>query len=169
MPNPNSSKRFCFTLYKEVKEEKTVTYTLERAEEVFESLHEQKVINYTCYQQEQGCEEGKHHLQGYLELAGKGSKGFKTKSKVASFLRGYLPEGDAYAIFFRYMNFAIAKGSAEQNKAYCSKETCECENDVCNFGHGHFNEIGEVSQQGRRTDVYDVKDAIDGGMSYAHT
>lgn len=164
MPNPESSKRFCFTLYQEVKQEDILTFNDDRAVEIFNKLHEKGAINYACWQTEKGCQEGKVHLQGYFELAAKGSKGYKRKSTVGKFLRGFCDDGDAYSIFFRYMNFAIAKGSAEQNKIYCHKETCDYGEDVCQFTSHARNEVGEAVTQGRRTDVLDVKEAIDSGI-----
>lgn len=49
-------------------------------------------------------------------------------------------------------HITVAKGTSEQNRAYCSKD-------------GNFTEIGTMPKQGRRTDIAEFRDAILAGMT----
>lgn len=80
-------------------------------------------------------EQGTPHLQGYLELNAK--KGLRTLKRSLGVERIHLE---------------AARGSLEQNRTYCSKE-------------GSVTELGEAMQQGRRTDLEDIKSKLDSGTT----
>lgn len=102
-------------------------------------------IKYIVVGRETAPTTGMRHLQGYISFANP-----KTMRQVKTWLREWGPGSPC---------LAIARGSASQNRTYCSKD-------------GDFFEAGNVPQQGQRTDldlVYeDVKqgkhivDIIDG-------
>jgi len=95
-------------------------------------LTENENVNYTIFQLEVG-ELGTEHIQGYVQLKVKKRMNW-LKDNVAS--RG---------------SYRIAKGSAEQNRTYCSKEEGRVE--------GPF-EYGEIMKAGRRSDLAEVRDMI---------
>lgn len=87
-------------------------------------------IRYAVWQKEQG-EAGTPHLQGYIQ--------YKTAKRFSTLKRRY-PR----------FHFEVARGSAEQNRKYCTKEP--------RLG-GPWT-VGECPQQGRRTDLEAVADTI---------
>lgn len=101
-------------------------------------------MTYLCFQCEIGKDTGKFHLQGYMEFKnGVAIKTIKKKfCKIAN------------------LNIERLKGTAEQNRNYCSKlDTKVLEYD--------FKEFGEIKQTaGKRTDWDIIKKNIDNGMSY---
>lgn len=94
-------------------------------------------IKYVIYQLERG-EQGTPHLQGYISL--KKPQRMSWIKKITS----KLPEGLSFTVFER-AHLIEAKGSAEQNKAYCTKTDDRLE--------GPW-ELGDVPKgQGERTDL----------------
>lgn len=91
--------------------------------------------DYLVYQLEKGAE-GTPHLQGYVY--------FPNPLRLTS-----LKKLDARA------HWLPAKGSALQNKAYCTKEDTRIE--------GPF-EFGSLPQQGKRNDLEHLKTCLDQGM-----
>lgn len=94
-------------------------------------------VRYIVYQLERG-EQGTPHLQGYIHLQ---------RQQRMSWLKGLKQrtvEGEEYTVFER-AHFIAAKGSAAQNKAYCTKTEGRVE--------GPW-ELGEQPKgQGQRTDL----------------
>lgn len=83
---------------------------------------------------EKGDKEETPHIQGYV---------FFKKKKRLSFLKKLWPRG----------HFEVARGSPQQNYAYCSKD-------------GLFHEHGTLPKgQGSRTDLARVKELVDSGAS----
>lgn len=103
------------------------------------------VCRYICFGLEIAPETGTPHIQGYLECAGQ--KARRTLSKA-----------------FPRAAFFPAKGSAEQNITYCSKEGKFFED-----GENPLTpaEDGSLKGQGRRNDIHRVKQIIaeGGGMA----
>lgn len=91
------------------------------------------VFSYLIYGREVAPSTGTPHLQGYAEL--------EKQTRIGT-IRKLLPK----------MHVERAKGSAKQNKAYCSKSE-----DVV--------EMGEARQQGKRSDLEGVMRDIDAGAS----
>ncbi len=77
--------------------------------------------------------EGTPHLQGYVNFAVQVS--FKKMKEL-------IPRA----------HFERAKGTAQQNRVYCTKDL-------------DFDEFGEIPLAGKRTDLADFRDAIRGGMN----
>lgn len=98
--------------------------------EAFRPQFDESKMKYMCYQLEQG-ENGTPHLQGYVN--------FKNP-QAFSYLKKWMPQA----------HFEVAHGTPEQNQAYCSKEP-RLED---------FVEFGELPQQGKRTDLEVVVNAI---------
>jgi len=93
---------------------------------------------YCVYQLEQGEERATPHYQGYVEFAN--AKTLAAVKKLSGLERAHFEE---------------AKGTAEQNRAYCTKEEDRLD--------GPWT-WGEPSVgQGKRTDLLEVKAAIDQG------
>lgn len=88
---------------------------------------EQIDYKYLCYGKEIAPTTGTPHLQGYIYFKSQ-------RSKVAVCKMGL-------------GNIAVAKGTALQNKDYCSKE-------------GTFKELGQIPLSGKRTDLTNLRDAI---------
>lgn len=88
---------------------------------------------YLVYGREKAPTTGTPHLQGYVYLV---------NQRTLSSLRKDFPK----------IRWAIAKGTGEQNRTYCTKE-------------GNFFEDGEVPQQGKRTDISEIRDLVDAGGS----
>lgn len=86
-------------------------------------------ITYICYGKEVCPTTGRPHLQGYFEMG---------KAKTFSALTKKLPKG---------IHLELAKGNADENKAYCSKEN-------------EFIEYGKPKEQGKRTDLEGIKNEI---------
>ncbi len=104
------------------------------------SIEKQKFLNNLKYQfliyQKEACPTtGRLHLQGYIEL-----KSAKTVKAMSKYLGG--------------ITVLIAKGSAEQNITYCSKDESASEEDGSSFRGG------TPKQQGKRNDILDVKRKI---------
>lgn len=96
--------------------------------------------NYLVYQLEEG-EAGTPHLQGYIN--------FKNPVRFSEF-RTWFPGNSAH--------IAIAKGSAGQNKTYCTKEEGRLQ--------GPW-EFGTIPEPGKRNDLLLVQSALDAGATLA--
>ncbi|AXQ65795.1 MAG: putative viral replication protein [Cressdnaviricota sp.] len=95
------------------------------------SLYEEDKVNYICFGKEIG-EQGTPHLQGYAS--------FEKQSRFNS-VKKLIPDS----------HLSVAKGSAAQNRIYCSKE-------------GDFTELGDIpSSQGKRNDLEEFKTAVKEG------
>lgn len=119
------SKRWCFTLN---------NFTDDEELEV-RSLASQDSIQYLIYGQEVGAN-GTPHLQGYLETT--------TKKSLSSMKK----------LIGSRFHLEAAKGTAAQNKEYCTKEG------------GTIFEEGSPMSQGKRSDLDVIKKEIDEGASY---
>lgn len=86
---------------------------------------------YICYEPEVG-EQGTPHIQGYVYFTNP-----RTMKGVERVLGGRA-------------SLRIAKGTAAQNRTYCSKD-------------GKLSERGEMPEQGKRTDIDDMKELIQNG------
>nr|QKV51232.1 putative replication associated protein [Crucivirus sp.] len=86
-------------------------------------------FRYLCFEQEIG-ESGTPHIQGYVHF------------KDAHTIRDLSKKLRRAAIF-------IARGTAAQNRAYCSKDN-----------NGTFQEFGEIPKQGQRNDKLKMSDTI---------
>ncbi len=82
---------------------------------------------------------GTKHLQGYVKL-------FKQKTAKTAY-------NELASIFETRPHMEIAKGSAKQNRAYCSKE-------------GDFFEWGDIPTPGTRADLHAMRDAIIDGATW---
>jgi len=90
---------------------------------------------YLVFQLEEG-DSGTPHIQGYVSF---------TKRCSLSTLKALFPRA----------HWEVAKGSADQNKKYCTKEPRLA---------GPF-EMGKAPAPGKRNDLDEVKASLDGGMS----
>jgi len=106
---------------------------------------------FLIYQREQ---EGHEHLQGYLEL---------TNSKT--FKQIHLMDGLEDAHFER------RRGTAKQAAHYCMKPVDGCVCDVCDEERANPTKLegpwsfGEMSAQGQRADLLEIKRDIDRGVT----
>ena len=89
-------------------------------------------------------EQGTPHLQGYITLKRPQRRSWLQK------LTGKTAEGAVFHVFERAALF-VAKGNAEQNKKYCTKEEGRLE--------GPW-EIGDFPKQGERTDLADAAKSL---------
>lgn len=110
----------------------------ERCSQDSREEEKQSEVRYLCFGEETGSEGETPHLQAYIELRNK---------KTLSFLKDLLQAPTLHA--------EKAKGSAAQNKVYCSKEG------IC------FREYGTpgVQGQGRRRDLESVREMIVSGAT----
>lgn len=111
-------------------------------------------VKYCVYQREICPTTNRVHLQGYLELS---------QSKTYSALHNLLGLENAH--------FEKRYGSAKQARHYCLKPVAGCDCEVCRKEiatptklEGPW-EFGEMSSQGQRADLLEVKKAIDRGTS----
>ena len=100
---------------------------------------------YCCYQQEIAPETGRRHHQGYVYFAN--AVRLATVRERIHSATGVIPHCE------------IAKGTAEQNKAYCSKPASGLP--------GTFREHGTIPKQGKRSDLDSIAEAIMEGSSMA--
>lgn len=100
-------------------------------------------IKYIVYQLERG-DQGTPHLQGYIQLSRPQRMSWlkKVTSKTA--------DGEVFNVFDR-AHLIVAKGNADQNKAYCTKAEGRLE--------GPWT-IGEASKQGDRTDLKEAAEQL---------
>jgi len=94
---------------------------------------------YLVYQEEQGAN-GTSHLQGYI---------FFTVRKTFDWIKRLCPTA----------HWEAAKGSAEQNKAYCTKA------DTRKSGPWEIGQLPKDKGQGARSDLKRLYSAIEGGAS----
>jgi len=120
------SRSYCFTLNNPSDDEVLVPQAWEEN------------YNYLVYQLEVG-EEGTPHLQGYIN--------FKNPVEFDAF-RHYFPGTRARIV--------IAKGTAKQNRTYCTKEEGRLD--------GPW-EFGRLPEQGKRSDLLAMKEDLDDGAS----
>lgn len=100
-----------------------------------EDLEYMDSMSFKCSERETCPETKKQHWQGYVE--------FKKKISL-----GGLKKVDATA------HWEAAKGSAQDNMAYCAKEN-----------NGTYSEFGKTMQQGDRTDINVLRDTVLAGKS----
>lgn len=127
VPSQTRARSWCFTLNNPTEEEILLPQSWDDSS-----------YNYLVYQLELG-ESGTPHLQGYVS--------FKNPVRFAEF-RKYFVDQRAH--------IAAAKGTAEQNKKYCTKEEGRLQ--------GPW-EYGEVPQPGKRNDLLAVKELLDLGAT----
>lgn len=137
------------------KQFRNVVFTINNYDDsVEQNLKNLAGIVYLVYGKEVG-ESGTKHLQGYME--------FKSP-KALSTLKKKLPTA----------HFEERRGTAKQASEYCKKGTQSHEEWVSmntsgpTYGNGaDVYEFGEINQQGARTDLQPVFEAIDSGMDLA--
>lgn len=110
-------------------------YTNEH-EEQLKKLFEEGVVKYLVYGREVAPETKTPHLQGYLN--------FGTTRKRLQTVKNLCPA-------LSHAHLEGAKGNGNQNRTYCIKE-------------GDFVEFGEVINQGKRTDLDDMKARVQEGV-----
>lgn len=125
MTKSKRSKRWCFTLN---------NYTVEEESMLRQLCLEDKELDYCVFGHEVGSNETPH-LQGYLELK---------KRRTLRSLKNLI--GNRY-------HFSIARGTAEENLNYCTKQ------DEDAFVYG------SPMKQGERTDLEEIKTRLDGGSN----
>lgn len=102
-------------------------------------------FSYACYQLETAPTTGTLHCQGYIY--------FKTNRRMG-WVKQWLGElGFQYTINRPlYPHVERAKGTAGQNRDYCSKDDSAVA--------GTFRELGEIPRQGNRSDLAELAQAI---------
>ena len=95
-------------------------------------------VRYIVYQRERGAE-GTEHIQGYLQFV---------KPRLLTWVKK-LTYNDTLP--FARAHLAVARGSPEQNKAYCTKDDTRVD--------GPW-ELGAPSKSGERTDLHAVFDRL---------
>lgn len=103
-------------------------------------------ISYACWQQEIG-ENGNRHLQGYVECIGKRSL------RQLLTIPGFDTQAKGYSI-----RFDVRRGTQQQAIQYCSKVDDTTVPDT-------FVEYGEKKEQGKRSDLDEIKEKMDLGTS----
>jgi hypothetical protein len=93
-------------------------------------------FRYVIFGRERCPETGKRHLQGYL---------YRSSKATMDGVKRILGDG------FRHIHLEPAKGTAAQNREYCTKEA-------------DFEEFGVAPSQGRRNDLAIIKSRIDEGV-----
>lgn len=121
------NRRYCFTIPNYTKK------NLVEFSAIAESLDRHR---YICYGLEISKETGLKHIQGYVE--------FNEAQRFLHLHSYILLEKRGKQIKF---HIETAKGTADQNKTYCSKD-------------GDFYEFGEPSFQGKRTDMIEIKNLV---------
>jgi len=101
--------------------------------------------NYICFGREICPTTQRQHLQGYLQM--------KSKPKYDRIKTAFGVAVDGQSI-----KFTIANGSDQENYNYCSKDG--------DFWEAGVRETIAGAKKGQRTDVEEVKKAIDDGKSY---
>ena len=129
---------WCFTL-------NNPSHTNEHYESEFDTLVENKTVRYVIFQRERGESGGTVHLQGYV---------YFHRSRDLSYCRRHLFSGE-------HPHWEAAKGNANQNKQYCSKESTRVDGT-------HPSERGEFpGGQGQRSDLTQLGKRIREGESVA--
>ncbi len=124
-----SSRRWCFTLNNPLDDQK---------EELF-NVPVDKVL-YAVWQLERAPTTGTEHIQGYVILK---------RNQKLSFIKNLISNS---------VHAEIARGTAEENTTYCTKEEGRIE------GPWTFGEP-PVSQQGKRNEMVAVKEDLDAGKT----
>lgn len=124
------SKGWCFTLNNWSQDEKNHLSQLAASPD----------CGYIVFQQEVGEENGTPHLQGYVN--------FTCRKRLGAVKKLV---GNRAALF-------VAKGTAQQNRAYCSKSSTAVE--------GSLEEYGEIPEAvaGKRNDLEEFKEAVKAGQ-----
>jgi len=112
----------------------------QKTQDLLQSLVLQKQATYLVYQIEVAPETGHEHLQGYVEWG-----------KPAGFKRLSILCGGGPFVEKRH-------GSPQQASDYCKKADSRKDGTT-------FFEAGELSKQGKRNDLLDVKDKLDAGVT----
>lgn len=99
------------------------------------NLHKQEILTYSVFQREQGEKTGTIHFQFYVE--------FKNPQYFRKIKAEYLPQG---------CHFAPMISTPERCQAYCSKPDTRVS--------GPY-ELGEISNQGKRTDLAKAIEMVD--------
>ncbi len=125
------------------------TITFPEGKEPYELVPETwpEWISYACWQFEIGAEEHSLHIQGYLECCGKRSL------NQLLLVPGFDTQSEGYSV-----RFGVRSGTQSQAINYCKKVD---ETTV----HCTFVEYGEKKEQGKRSDLDDIKTKIDQGTS----
>lgn len=99
----------------------------------------QALCHYGVWQHETG-QNGTPHLQGYLA--------FKQRTRLATLKR-----------IFHTAHFEIARGTPDQNRAYCTKEESRTGPKV------EFGDFDEIPKAGQRSDLDELQTALDAGLT----
>lgn len=135
----NRGKRWCFTANLPTADQSAQNMLI--ADRVSEILKAEPAIGYFVFGFEVAPTTGRHHLQGYLEL--------KKRSSFST-LKNLLPVWATW-------HFEKARGDQQSNRAYCTK-------DSITSGVGPW-ESGTPMTQGKRSDLDEIKEAIDDGAT----
>lgn len=125
-PPASSAKNYCFTLFG----------NSDKLDQMKDGLPED--LTYLIWQVEKCPETGRIHRQGYVQFARK-CRGIKKLQDLIG-----------------PCNVSVARGSLEQNRAYCTKEASRTE--------GPW-EVGTPKTAGQRSDLASFRDAIKSGKS----
>jgi len=102
-------------------------------------LWETVETEYACFGEEKAPTTGTPHLQGYIR--------FKNATTMRALQRKLVKKGIQCKLL-------VAKGNAEQNRRYCSKD-------------GSFFEWGKITEQGKRNDLTAMLASVSEGMGKA--
>lgn len=127
VPSQSRARSWCFTVNNPSEAEILVPQSWDPSD-----------YKYLVYQLEKG-EEETPHLQGYIS--------FNNAKRFSEFRKFFTGER---------AHIAVAKGTAKQNKKYCTKESGRIQ--------GPW-EFGELPHQGKRSDLLACKDLLDSGAS----
>lgn len=151
MSRTQSARRFCFTL--------NVDDYTDEVNEAFLGCNARFLIV-----GREVADTGQKHYQGYVEF-----KSAKTFSAVRKWFKK-LGDNDLHL----KPHIVIAKGSAEQNITYCSKEDKICivvgvhgsKGTILSLCLSLCMHIGDYTGQGKRTDIDKMKGLIDAGCTW---
>lgn len=118
--------------------------------QVWKDLVSSSGIVFLCFQLEKAPDTGREHFQGFAYF--RHPVPFDT---ALVRVREVMARDDGYEICHPYV--AAAKGTPEQCQAYCSKSESAVE--------GSYVEFGKCPKQGTRSDINQVKDDLQSGMS----
>jgi len=105
--------------------------------ESIEYVYYETAARYTCYQLEKGGNCATPHIQGYI---------YWDVQKSFKFVKQCFPRA----------HLEFAKGTGEENKAYCSKDEGRLE--------GPW-ELGDIPVPGKRTDLLEIQEKLDQGVT----
>lgn len=120
-------------------------------ESIIKSLYDRECggISYLVFQREVG-DKGTSHLQGFVN--------FKSARTFGATIRFF-----SSALGHRRLHLEIARGSPEQNRDYCTKDSTRAEG----ADSGPFEFGDRPTGQGKRTDILAVGESLRAGRNWA--